>query len=592
MKPSHGIITLFCLFTTAFLLGGCDRGQEASSTSGGAHAPDVNQVAHSHKNGETCFVCDATKRDAGRLWCSEHARYEDRCWICQPQLEDASRAYCEEHHLYEDECHICDPTRGTNGSDTSEAMGGLHGHGTDEACFICDASKRDAGRLWCAEHDRYEDRCWICQPQLEDATRPYCDEHGLYEDECHLCNPSLHDDAAASPTQTGSVPALFCNEHGVPEHECGICQPQLAGALGIGNSLLVRMPSARSAELAGLTLEQPNRGDASASISLLGEVRYNGNRLAKLTPLAPGVITDIRVDVGDQVEEGQILAVINSVAVAQAKSAYLSKIAEVEARTTVFEREQKLVNENIAARRDFQDAQAALKLAELEVRRTHQQLINLGFTESEVADIAAEQSSSSDLYVRAPFAGSVVERTAVLGEAADSEGSLFEIADLSTMWIELAVPEEQAFRIERGGEIVASVRALPELEIPGQITWISPRIDERTRMVRARATVQNDRGILRHGMFTEVSAMIGGTSNSLLVPGEAVHEIDGTSFVFVRQEPDLFAVRRVDVGPRRASGTIAILAGLTETESVVTGGSFTMKTEFLKSRLGAGCVDD
>lgn len=93
----------------------------------------------------------------------------------------------------------------------------------------------------------------------------------------------------------------------------------------------------------------------------MGEVRYNGNRLAKLTPLAPGVITDIRVDVGDQVEEGQILAVINSVAVAQAKSAYLSKIAEVEARTTVFEREQKLVNENIAARRDFQDAQAALQ---------------------------------------------------------------------------------------------------------------------------------------------------------------------------------------------------------------------------------------
>ena len=221
--------------------------------------------------------------------------------------------------------------------------------------------------------------------------------------------PSLHGDDClgdANP-QTGSVPALFCQRAwGRPSIECGICQPQLAGTIEAGESLLVRMPSARSAELAGLTLERPDRGAASASISLLGEVRYNGNRLAKLTPLAPGVITDIRVDVGDQVEEGQILAVINSVAVAQAKSAYLSKIAEVEARTTVFEREQKLVNENIAARRDFQDAQAALKLAELEVRRTHQQLVNLGFIETEVADIAAEQSSSSDLYVRAPFAGS------------------------------------------------------------------------------------------------------------------------------------------------------------------------------------------
>ncbi|MEO1129745.1 MAG: efflux RND transporter periplasmic adaptor subunit [Planctomycetota bacterium] len=352
------------------------------------------------------------------------------------------------------------------------------------------------------------------------------------------------------------------------------------------------MPSARSADLAGLTLERPGRGAAAASIELLGEVRYNGNKLAKLTPLAPGVITDIRVDVGDSVAAGQVLAVINSVGVAQAKSAYLSRIAELAARTTTFEREKKLVDENIAARRDFQDAEAALKLAELEVRRTHQQLLNLGFTESEVAEIATKQSSSSDLYVRAPFEGTIVERTAVLGESADSEGSLFAIADLSTMWIELAVPEEQVFQIQRGGEIVARVRAIPQLQIQGQITWISPRIDERTRMVRARAEAPNDRGILRHGMFTEVTAVTGSSRNSLLLPSEAVHEIDGSPFVFVRQEPDLFAVRRVDVGPLAASGTIAILSGLTETDAVVIGGSFTMKTEFLKSRLGAGCVDD
>lgn len=591
MKLSHGVMPLVCLFTTSFLLWGCDGENETSSASDGSRSPNAIQVVHSHDDGDTCFICDDTKREAGRLWCTEHARYEDRCWICQPQLEDPARPYCVEHYLYEDECHLCDSALGSSESTVNESAGGPHGHSADETCFICDTSKRDAGRLWCSEHDRYEDRCWICQPQLEDASRAYCEEHFLYEDECHLCNPVLGGGASATPSRD-DAPALFCHEHGVDEIECGICQPQLAETLRVGDSLLVRMPSARSAELAGLTVERPDRGTASASISLLGEVRYNGNRLAKLTPLAPGVITDIRVDVGDRVEEGQILAVINSVEVARAKSAYLSKTAELEARTTVFEREQKLVDENIAARRDFQDAQAALKLAELEVRRTHQQLINLGFTESEVADIAVEQSSSSDLYVRAPFGGTVVDRTAVLGEAADSEGSLFEIADLTTMWIEIAVPEERVFQIERGGEIVASVRALPELKIPGQITWISPRIDERTRMVRARAVVANDRGILRHGMFTEVAAMIGGTSSSLLVPDESVHEIDGAPFVFVRQEPDLFAVRRVDVGPHTASGTIAILAGLTEAEEVVTGGSFTMKTEFFKSRLGAGCVDD
>ncbi len=246
MRPSHGVISLVCLFTTALLLGGCDREQEASSASNGSRASDVTQVAHSHENGETCFVCDATKRDAGRLWCTEHARYEDRCWICQPQLEDPSRPYCEEHYLYEDECHLCNPALGASENVASESPGGLHGHSADETCFICDPAKRDAGRLWCSEHARYEDRCWICQPQLEDADRAYCEEHFLYEDECHLCNPALLGDASATSSRDGA-PALFCHEHGVDEIECGICQPQLAGTLEAGESLLVRMPSARSA---------------------------------------------------------------------------------------------------------------------------------------------------------------------------------------------------------------------------------------------------------------------------------------------------------------------------------------------------------
>ncbi len=487
-----------------------------------------------------------------------------------------------------------DSSASAGGSQRSVVTLAAHTHAGDESCFICDASKRDAGRLWCSAHSRYEDRCWICHADLEDASRAYCEAHGLYEDECHLCNPSLRGDAAApSPaTQPASAPVLFCNEHSVPERECGICQPQLAESLGIGGSLLVRMPSARSAELAGLTLERPVLGDAAASLQLLGEVRYNGNKRAKVTPLASGVLTNIRVDVGEAVEAGQILAVVNSVGVAHAKSEYLSSLAELDVKTTTHEREQRLVDENIAARRDLQEAEAAHRLAELAVRRTRQQLLNLGFTDDEVIGIAASQSSSSDLFVRAPFDGTVVERTAVLGEAIGSGGSLFEIADLSTMWIELAVPEEQAILLERGGDIVARFRAVPQLRIEGQISWISPQIDERTRMVRARATVPNERGVLRHGMFTEVAAVLGNMSDSLLVPSESVHQFGGSAFVFVREEADLFAVRRVELGPPGAAGTIAILAGLTETDAIVTRGSFTMKTEFLKARLGAGCVDE
>ena len=60
-----------------------------------------------------------------------------------------------------------------------------------EWCFICDASLRDKGRLWCKEHDRYEDRCWVCHPEAQDKNKLWCKEHSLYEDECFLCHPEL-----------------------------------------------------------------------------------------------------------------------------------------------------------------------------------------------------------------------------------------------------------------------------------------------------------------------------------------------------------------------------------------------------------------
>ena len=99
---------------------------------------------------------------------------------------------------------------------------GAHVHQTEsETCFICDPTKRDKGRLWCAEHNRYEDRCWECHPDLEDKSRPFCSEHALYEDECTLCRAGHRQ--VSSPTDSVGMVAyvaspsseLFCNEHGV-----------------------------------------------------------------------------------------------------------------------------------------------------------------------------------------------------------------------------------------------------------------------------------------------------------------------------------------------------------------------------------------
>ncbi|MEM6559964.1 MAG: efflux RND transporter periplasmic adaptor subunit [Planctomycetota bacterium] len=470
-------------------------------------------------------------------------------------------------------------------------------HAGDETCFICDPSKRDEGRLWCTEHARYEDRCWACQPQLEDPDRLWCKEHALYEDECHLCDPSRGADPSATPAdgkvngeENGESAALFCNEHNVPEAECGICQPQRAEQLAAGESLKIRMASARSADLAGVATQRPTAGRSESSLEFLGEVRYDGNHRARVTPLASGVMTEVLVDVGETVEAGQALATVNSAGVADAKAAYLSALATAEVTRSAHERESRLVEENISAKREAEAAEAGFKLADLNRRKTEQALLNLGFSPSDVASVADTGSSSSDLIVRAPFAGTVVGREAVLGEAVEPGDALFEVADLSTMWVELAVPEEHAAALRPGMPVVARVKALPTAEFRGELLWLSPQIDEQTRMVRARAIVPNDEGVLRHGMFAQVITELSDTLDALTLPGGAVQDIDGLSFVFVRSEPDLYEARRVEVASA-ANGRVAV-AGIGTDDDVVTAGGFTMKTEFLKSRLGAGCVDD
>ena len=483
----------------------------------------------------------------------------------------------------------------------------------EETCFICDASKRDPKRLWCKEHSRYEDRCWECHPELRDSKRLYCKEHGVYEDECPICHPGPnapadHSGGAnlapggaeaneapahAKDSRDSKTPELFCNEHGVPEHQCGICQPQLAETLPVGKSLMVRLPSKNSAELVGLSFGQAVAPETTSSrLRLLGEVRYNGNRRARVSPLASGVVARINVDVGQVVEEGELLAVVNSPGVADAKADFLSGQAQLVVRRKTLRREEKLFKESIAAQRTLDEAQASHRMAQVAYKLARQKLLNMGFLERDIKAIQASGSSNSDLFLRAPFRGTIVSRSAVQGEAVDVGTPLFEVADLEQMWIEVALPEKDAARMSAGTPIEVSVRALEGSPVVGELTWISPTLDERTRMVRARGVLPNPEGALRNGMFADVTALVQGHPGTLLLPAGAVHRINDLPFVFVRVEPDLFAAQRIKVGRTLTTGQVPVLSGLEVDKTVVTKGSFSIKSAFLASRLGAGCTDD
>jgi len=449
-----------------------------------------------------------------------------------------------------------------------------------DLCFICDRALRETGRLWCDEHGRYEDRCWECHPDLRDPKRAYCEKHGLYQDECFLCKPELAKPAAVSVT-------LMCAEHGVPEAECGICHPELLADSG---GMKVRLPSAGSADKAGIAVGEPGVGAMHDGIACLAELDFDQKRVAALSSQVAGTVTSIAVDLGDRVRAGDLLARIASAAIGAAQSDYLRAEADRALHEKTYEREKRLRAEGIASDQDLQVAEAAYRSAAAAVTQARQHLRVLGFGEKRIASLASGEDASADLEVRAPFAGEIVERKAVAGMQVESGAPLFTLADTGTIWAMVDIPASQLPRARVGQAVKLTVESLPGRSFSGKLTWLPAAIDEHTRMARARVEVANADGALKARMYARALILTGAPSQTLMVPQSAVQTIGTTSVVFVRSEADLFEARPVKLGARHDGG-VEVLSGLHAKDPVVVAGSFALKSQFLISRLGAGCAD-
>jgi cobalt-zinc-cadmium efflux system membrane fusion protein len=478
------------------------------------------------------------------------------------------------------------------------------GHGAPKSlCFICDASLRDKGRLWCKEHGRYEDRCFLCHPEIKEEGRAYCEKHFLYEDECFLCRPGLKS-GKAGKAEAGAEAAgsaeddnvirvgadLYCKEHDLPESECAICHPELVKGMEAGKGMKIRFPSSASAGMAGIETGTGEVEEGAAGPSFLGRVAYNQNQFAHISALAGGVIQRVLVDFGTEVKKGQPLVEIASPDIAEAKTSYLSALSELDLKEGVYQREQQLADKQVSSRQERDQARAEYRRARNDAATARQRLRNLGFSDAEISALDKDPSASSTLRLRAPFAGTIVERKAVVGEVVSLGTPLFSLADLSTMWLELSAPADAHAALKVGDPVAATFDGLPGMQVPGEIIWVSPAVDPATRMITARALVRNPDGVLKDGLFGKVRLPKAGKSKRVGLPSGAVQRFDGEDYVFVKLEEDLYEMRKVRKEEGDA-GRVSILRGLQPEEDVVLAGSFLVKSEFLKSRLGAGCTD-
>jgi len=390
---------------------------------------------------------------------------------------------------------------------------------------------------------------------------------------------------------------------------------------------------------AKLETEGVTQRPAIAKLYVTGAVELNPEKTEMATPLVGGRIENVYYGVGDYVNQGAVLATISSPQVAQLHGKMheartqlelaqrnLVRVNKSENRVSVLQAKAKLdeadanlkrtrrlvelgagagkdlvaaetnyktaranydFQSNISLNKEIQEAKAAVETLQVDVTHIEDEMRSLGvsYNRNQPDD---HTKDTSLVAVRAPLSGVVTERKFNAGAGIEAATAIFAISNLSTVYVIANVPEASVSRLSVGS--VAEIKSPSIGTINGRISYIEARLDETTRTARVRLEVSNGNGKLREGMFAEVGFYAGTNETSgeeLVVKSDAIQRTGNKIIVFVpRQgEAGVFEARAVEIGGE-TEGYTRIISGLKLGETVVTKGSFTLKTQLEKSAMG------
>jgi len=342
---------------------------------------------------------------------------------------------------------------------------------------------------------------------------------------------------------------------------------------------IVRLDDAAVKE-SGIEIAVASAGKLQVCDTLLGEIAFNSDKLAHIVPRVPGVVSEVRKNLGDTVRAGEVLAVLESRDLADAKAAYLAAGERLALAQSNFTREQSLRQGKITAEKDFLESKQVLAEAQITLRSAEQKLHALGFAEEDLRALPSLADSSFTRYeITAPLDGTVVEKHIVLGEVFKEDSSpCFVIADLTSVWVDLKVHQQDLSHIRAGQ--TAAIKGGEDLQTEGTIAFVSNIVSESSRMAFARMTIPNPEGRWRPGLFVTGRIVIDEVSADVVVPKDALVRLDGQTCVFL--QTDRGFVPQVVTAGRSNEEVVEIAAGLNAGQEYVARGAYTLKSELNK----------
>lgn len=317
-----------------------------------------------------------------------------------------------------------------------------------------------------------------------------------------------------------------------------------------------------------------------ARTSVPAEVRYVPDNLAHISSITSGIVTAVNVTIGDQVNSGDALITLRSVAVGQARANLQRARSAVEIAKQNYERQQQLHTEQISSQKTLLEAKLAYQDAQA----------NLSAARNELAAYDATQGSGGDLILTSPIDGMVIERDVTIGDAVLPNALLLTIANTEEVWVVGELYGENVGGITQGMRATFNAASAHTPAVDGTIEYLSPVATGPSRAVDIRMSVDNREKQLRPGQYgtLRVGDADKTQSASVAVPIDAVQNIDGTQVVFVTtDQPSVFTLVPITAGLTQ-EGFTQVLSGLDAGATVVTRGAFTLKSERMRHQLDDG----
>jgi cobalt-zinc-cadmium efflux system membrane fusion protein len=373
----------------------------------------------------------------------------------------------------------------------------------------------------------------------------------------------------------------------------------------------VEFSSPDAARKAGLELGKAELREMSQIVTANGIVTYDEDHLAQLSARAQGIVWRVLKKIGQTVQKGEVMAILDSGEVGRAKAGLLQAVVHYDLTVRNLERlrairgsvpertlrqAESAVREDRVARFNAQQTLANLglpvNLADLEHLSDEElaaRIQYLGLPASIVDSLDHSITTANLIPLVAPFEGVVISREIVVGEVVDPTRAQFTIADVRTMWLILNVDREDAALIDIGQEVTFHADGMPR-DVTSVVSWIATEVDRKTRTVQVRAVVDNpllDEGpdatdgqrLLRANIFGTGRIQINRRSDAITVPRSAIHSTGGHKLVFIpRPDGRTFDPRLVETGISRG-GFTEVVEGLAPGDEVVTKGSYTLKSD-------------